>query len=63
MMTRYLDRNDNNVNRPWPASPFVYPLNNPPRTDWALVARVMFFGGIMLAGLAAIIIGVASYLR
>jgi hypothetical protein len=61
MAQRHLDRYDNLSSRPWPASPFVYPLDGRPRTHWPTVARVLVFGSIMLAGVIAIILGVASY--
>jgi hypothetical protein len=63
MQTRYLDRHDDASHRPWPVSPYEHPLNQPPPIDWPTIARGLIFGSMMVAGVAALIIGVASYVN
>jgi hypothetical protein len=63
MMTRYLDRYDNSSTRPWPVSPFVYPLDaaNSNRRWPGIVRTVLWSLGFAL-GTVAIVLGMVSYL-
>ena len=62
-MNRYPDRHDNFTGKPWPVSPYDYPLiaANTNRR-WPAVLRVFVYGIIGAAGLVAVCIGMAAYL-
>ena len=64
MTQRHLDRYDNHSHRPWPVSPYAYPLNRPANGNslWPLRVRAILFGLCVALGTLAIFIGIRSFL-